>query len=213
MFRSQVIQMGDCNTPSTFQWLMMAIFCNCISCFIHVYMDDMFIFLHSINDHNKHLGITFSRLCNNHLSLSKKEVDLCSIRMDYFGHIIDSKGIHTDADKMECIHEWRRPWTFNDVQCFLGLSQYLAHYMPDVSTYTTPLLGCVWYNCPFEWMLLLDKCFQSIKALACKALILHSIDAWNSESIWVITDESKSGVGTIYGQGLDQKTCRPAGFY
>ena len=36
MFRSQVMQMGDCNTPSTFQQLMTAIFRDCISRFIHV---------------------------------------------------------------------------------------------------------------------------------------------------------------------------------
>ena len=30
-FRSQVMQMGDCNTPSTFERLMTAIFHNCIS--------------------------------------------------------------------------------------------------------------------------------------------------------------------------------------
>ena len=35
-FRSQVMQMGDCNAPSTFQQLMTAIFWDCISQFIHV---------------------------------------------------------------------------------------------------------------------------------------------------------------------------------
>ena len=39
-FRSQVMQMGDCNVPSMFQQLMTVIFHNCISCFIHVYLDD-----------------------------------------------------------------------------------------------------------------------------------------------------------------------------
>jgi Reverse transcriptase (RNA-dependent DNA polymerase) len=41
-FRGQV--MGDCNAPSMFQCLMTAIFRNCIGWFIHVYMDDIFIF-------------------------------------------------------------------------------------------------------------------------------------------------------------------------
>ena len=77
-----------------------------------------------------------------------------------------------DADKMQRIHEWRRPRTFNDVQHFLGLVQYLAHYMPDISAYTTPLSGCVRNSRPFEWMPLLEKCFESIKTLACKAPIL-----------------------------------------
>jgi Reverse transcriptase (RNA-dependent DNA polymerase) len=200
-FRSQVMQMGDCNALSTFQRLMTAIFRNCIGHFVHVYMDNIFIFLCSIEEHKKHLGIVFYRLRKNHLFLSKKKVDLYSERMECLGHIIDNRGIHTDADKMQRVREWRTPRTYNNVQRFLGLIQYLAHYMPDVSTYTTPLAGCVRNNRPFEWTPLLDKCLQSIKALACKVPILRLVDPKNPDPIWVITDGSKSGIGAVYGQG------------
>jgi Reverse transcriptase (RNA-dependent DNA polymerase) len=132
-FRSQVMQMGDCNAPSRFQRLMTAIFCDCIGRFVHVYMDNIFIFSCSIEEHEKHLGIVFDRLRKNHLFLSKKKVDLYSERMECLGHIIDDRGIHADADKMQRVREWRTPRTYNDVQRFLGIVQYLAHYMPDVS--------------------------------------------------------------------------------
>ena len=58
-FGSQVMQMGDCNAPSTFQQLMAAIFQDCISRFIHVYLDNIFIYSHSIEEHEKYLGIVF----------------------------------------------------------------------------------------------------------------------------------------------------------
>jgi Reverse transcriptase (RNA-dependent DNA polymerase) len=70
-FWSQVMQMGDCNAPSTFQHLLTVIFCNCIGLFVHVYMDDIFIFSCSIEEHERHLGIVFDRLCKNHLFLSQ----------------------------------------------------------------------------------------------------------------------------------------------
>ena len=113
---------------------------------------------------------------------------------------------------MQHIHEWRRPRTFNDVQHFLGQVQYLAHYMPDISAYTTPLSGCVRNGCPFKWMPLSDKCFASIKTLACKAPILKPINYDNPDPIWVITDSSKAGVGAVYGQGPNWKTCQPSRF-
>ena len=76
-----------------------------------------------------------------------------------------------------------------------------------------PFIGlCVRNGHPFEWMPLLDKCFESIKTLACKAPILKPIDNNNSDPIWVIADGSKAGVGAIYCQGPDWKTCQPAGF-
>ena len=142
-FRSQVMQMGDCNTPSTFQQLMTAIFHDCISHFVHVYLNDIFIFSQSIEEHEKHLGIIFQQLWDHHLFLSKSKVDLYSKKLECLGHIIDDWGIHTDANKMQCICKWRHPRTFNDVQHILGLVQYLAHYMPDISANTTPLSGCV----------------------------------------------------------------------
>jgi Reverse transcriptase (RNA-dependent DNA polymerase) len=137
-FRGQVMQMGDCNTPSTFQRLMTAIFCGCIGRFVHVYMDDIVIFLCSIEEDKEHLGIVFNRLHKNHLFLSKKKVDLYSERMECLGHIIDDRAIHADAGKMQRVREWRTPRTYNDVQRFLGLVQYLAHYMPARSPSVHP---------------------------------------------------------------------------
>jgi Reverse transcriptase (RNA-dependent DNA polymerase) len=71
-FRSQVMQMGDCNELSMFQYLMTVIFCDWISRFVHVYMNDIFIFSCSIEEHEKHLGIVFGGLRKNHRFLSKK---------------------------------------------------------------------------------------------------------------------------------------------
>ena len=114
-FRSQVMQMGGCNALSTFQWLMTTIFHDCISWFIHVYLDDIFIYSHSLEEHEKHLEIVFQWLRNHYLFLRKSKVDLYSKRLECLGHIIDDWGIHMDADKMQCIREWRHPRTFNDV--------------------------------------------------------------------------------------------------
>ena len=88
-FRNQVMQMGDCNTPSTFQQLMTAIFRDCISRFVHVYLDDIFIYSRSIKEHEKHLGIIFQWLRDHHLFVSKSKVDLYSKRLECLSHIID----------------------------------------------------------------------------------------------------------------------------
>ena len=88
-----------------------------------IHPDDIFIYLHSIEEHVKHLGIVFQWLRDHHLFLSKSKVDLYSKRLERLCHILDDQGIHTDADKMQCIHEWRCPRTFNDVPGHLMMSQ------------------------------------------------------------------------------------------
>ena len=54
-FLSRVIQMGDCNAPSTFQRLMTTTFRDYIGKFIHVYLDDIFIFSNSLEEHIEHI--------------------------------------------------------------------------------------------------------------------------------------------------------------
>ena len=68
---------------------MTAIFQDCISQFVHVYLDDIFIYSHSIEEHEKHLGIVFQQLRDHHLFLSKSKVDLYLKRLECLGHIID----------------------------------------------------------------------------------------------------------------------------
>ena len=43
-FQSQVMQMGDCNAPSTFQRLMTAIFRDFLGRVVYVYLDNIFIY-------------------------------------------------------------------------------------------------------------------------------------------------------------------------
>src|SRR6266481_2714451 len=132
--------------------------------------------------------------------------------MDCLGHVITEAGIQACTDKMQKIWDWQQPRNYHDVQWFLGLVQYLAHFLPDITTYTLPLSTCTHNGKLFAWTPLLDKCFESIKTLTCRAPILKPIDASRPEPIWVICDSSKSGVSALYGQGLDWQSCRPAGF-
>ena len=140
-FQSQVMQMGDCNAPSTFQQLMTAIFWDFLRRFVHIYLDDIFIYSQSIQEHIEHIMKVLQQLRESQFYLSRSKLDLFSDKTDCLGRVIDDKGIHAKSDKMQRIREWRIPQNYNKVQKFLGLVQYLALYMPDITVYTTPLSG------------------------------------------------------------------------
>jgi IS5 family transposase len=57
---SNVVQQGDCNAPATFQRLMTAIFRDVIGRSHHAFIDDIFIYSDSLEDHERHLRIVFS---------------------------------------------------------------------------------------------------------------------------------------------------------
>ena len=211
-FLSHTMQQGDCNAPATFQRLMTSVFREFIGRFVHVYLDDIFVYSNSIEEHEEHLRLVFDKLRKAQLFLEESKLDLYSKRMDCLGHVIDDRGIHADSDKMARVREWRTPRNKHDVQRFLGLVQYLAHFMPDLSAYTGPLQAIQKNGHPFHWRPLHQVCMDNIKRLACKTPILRPIDPSLDDPIWVICDASASGVGAVYGQGPTWQTCRPAGF-
>ena len=72
-------------------------------------------------------------------------------KVNCLGHMIDEKGLHMDADKMAKIRDWNRLCNFNNIQRFLGLVQYLAHFLPDITLYTGPLVSMTMNGTPFYW--------------------------------------------------------------
>ena len=102
-FLSHVVQQGDCNAPATFQRLMTRIFCVFIRKFVYVYLDDIFIFSYTMEEHEDHLQQVFEVLRAQSLYLSASKVDLYSSSMDCLGHRIDDRGLHADSDKMRSV--------------------------------------------------------------------------------------------------------------
>ena len=211
-FASNVMQQGDCNAPSTFQRFITHLFRDFVGNFVYAYLDDIFIFSDSIEEHQEHIRLVIDRLRRAKMVPNPKKCDFFSKKMDCLGHIIDDQGIHADSSKMTQILNWRTPRSYHDVQRFLGLIQYIQHFMPNVSVFTAPLSAITRNGHEFMWRPIHDKCFAEVKALAAKTPILKPIDPKAENPIWVICDASASGVGAFYGQGKSWENCRPAGF-
>jgi len=136
---SHTMQIGDCNAPAMFQCVMTMIFRDFIGIFLHAYLDDLFMYSNSVDEHEKHLALVFEKIRKFQFYLKEEKCELYTEQVDCLGHMIDHRGLHVDADKMSQIRNWRQPRNYNDIQKFVGLIQYLAHFLPDVLSYTGPL--------------------------------------------------------------------------
>ena len=76
---------------------------------MHVYLDNIFIYSNSIEEHEEHLRLVFERLREHQLFLKWVKCDLYADKVDCLGHIIDKDGIHVDTDKVAHIREWHTP--------------------------------------------------------------------------------------------------------
>ena len=115
-FLSQVMQQGDCNAPATFQRLMTVVLREYIGQFIHVYLNDIFVFGNMLEEHERHLRLVLNALTKMEFYLEREKCDLYAEKLDCLRHMIDECGVHADTDKMARIHEWRKPHNLNKVQ-------------------------------------------------------------------------------------------------
>jgi len=118
---------------------------------MHIYLDDIFVYSESIEEHKEHLRVVFERLRQAKLYLKWKKCDLYANRMDCLSHIIDRNGIHVDEDKLARIRDWRIPHNYNNIQRFVGLVNYIGAFLPDITAYTGPLLLMPQNGAPFIW--------------------------------------------------------------
>jgi hypothetical protein len=71
MFYSNVMHQGNCNAPSTFQHLMTWLFRSHIGRGIYVYLDDIFVYSDTTEEHEHLLGEVLCILTDAQLYLSE----------------------------------------------------------------------------------------------------------------------------------------------
>ena len=129
---SHTMQIRDCNAPATFQRMMTMIFRDFIGIFLHAYLDDLFVYSNSVDEHEKHLALVFEKIRKFQFYLKEEKCELYAEQVDCLGHMINHRGLHADADKMSRIRNWRQPRNYNDIQKFVRLVQYVAHFFVGI---------------------------------------------------------------------------------
>ena len=66
-------------------------------------------------EHDKNLLDVLNCLNESGIKLSKEKFVFCKESVKYLGHIISSKGVATDPDKISLIKSWPVPQTMKDL--------------------------------------------------------------------------------------------------
>ena len=191
---------------------MTYVFQDRISVKVWVYLDDIYIFSKTIEEHKNALEYVFNCLKHEQLFISPTKLKPYTIWFNCLGHVCDENGLRALTDRLELIRNWPMPLSYHNVQWFLGLVEYISWFLPNISVYTMPLSGMCANSLLFLWRGIHDKCFETIKAIMSQKLLLHPINHASKEPIWIVCDACPSGCGAYYGQGKDWKTMRPTGF-
>jgi len=120
LWQFTVMPFGLCNAPATFQRLMEKVLYGLLSKICLVYLDDIIIFGKNFNEMLNNLKMVFLRIRSVNLRINPEKCVLFEKHVKYLGHIVSSKGVTTDPEKIAAVREWPIQHTKKQLRSFLG---------------------------------------------------------------------------------------------
>ncbi|GJT60624.1 putative reverse transcriptase domain-containing protein [Tanacetum coccineum] len=84
-------------------------------------------------EHEEHLKLILESLKKEELYAKFSKCEFWIPKVQFLGHVIDSRGIHVDLAKRESIKDWTSPKTPTEIRQFLGLAGYYRRFIEGFS--------------------------------------------------------------------------------
>ena len=104
-----------------------------------VYLDDIFIFSHTEEEHQKHVYMLFDGLAQLKYHVKHKKYQLFSEKVEFLGHTVLAAGIGVIQAKVDAIKQWPQPIYIKDIHAFLGFANYYQWFMKGFVQIALPL--------------------------------------------------------------------------
>ncbi|GJX16095.1 putative reverse transcriptase domain-containing protein [Tanacetum coccineum] len=149
-------------------------------------------------EHEEHLKLILELLKKEELYTKFSKCEFWIPKVQFFGHMIDSEGIHVDPAKIESIKDWTSPKSPTEIRQFLGLAGYYRRFIEGFSKIAKPMTKLTQKKVKFEWGNKQEAAFQLLKQKLCSAPILALPEG--SEDFIAYCDASKKGLGVVLMQ-------------
>ncbi|XP_055542831.1 uncharacterized protein K02A2.6-like [Wyeomyia smithii] len=137
LMRFKRLMFGINCAPEIFQRIMTQMLAGIEG--IIIYIDDVIISGRTLGEHDARLEEVLSVLKRNNALLNKNKCVYRVKDIEVFGFKVSEAGISPSAEKTSAIKNFRVPQSTEEVRSFLGLVNFVGHFIPHLSTRTEPL--------------------------------------------------------------------------
>ncbi|GBG91025.1 hypothetical protein CBR_g51684, partial [Chara braunii] len=198
LYEFVVMPFGLCDAPDTFQHAMNQIFHDYLDKFVIVYLDDILIFIRTVEKHVAHLNKVLSLLRQRKFKINGEKCEFGRTRILYLGHEISAEGLKPDDAKVANIHDWPRPQSVTEMRSFLGMTDYYRNFVKNYSMVAAPLTDLTRLDTLWEWTDSCEAAFRHLKHALTHHEVLKLPDP--NKPFIVTTDASQYGIGAVLTQ-------------
>ena len=189
-----VMPFGLTNAPSTFQAIMNMILQHFLRKCVGVFFDDILIYSPDLITHLKHLRLVFQTLKFHQFLVKKSKCAFGQNSMEYLGHVVSTKYVHMDKNKVKAMIGWPQPQNIKELRGFLGLTSYYMRFVCAYASIAAPLTNLLKKD-NFQWDKEAQQAFDQLKYVISSASVLI-LPNFNEDFI-LETDVSNCGVGVV----------------
>ena len=166
--------------------------------FAIAYLDDIIIFSRMAEEHLSLIKKVFEKLWLAKPFMKLSKCHFFSKEIQYWGHILSTKGICSLPLKTQAIQRMHPPNTPKQVHAFLRLVEYYRKSIKDFARIAKPFTILTRQQVKFEWTSAYQKAFKKLKDSIIQALIVW----YPNPSKWYIvyTDASNDACGAQLSQ-------------
>ena len=149
-------------------------------------------------NHDENLVRLLDRARQVNLRLNSSKLHLRKPEVRFMGHLITSKGLEPDPDKVKAVEEMPELTTKQELKSLLGFVNYLSKFLPKLSEVAQPLRDLTAKEAKFIWSTQHAKSFKEIRELVVEHPVLKYYDP--SEEATIQCDASEVGLGAALMQ-------------
>jgi hypothetical protein len=198
LYEYTVMSFGLTNAPAYFMYLMDKVFMEYLDKFVMVFIDNIYVYSKSEEEHEEHIRLVMQKLRDHRLYVKLSKCEFWLKQVAFLGHIILKGGISVNPSKIQDVLSWKAPTSVGDIQSFLGLAGYYQRFIEGFSNISKPMTKLLEKDKKFEWMPACEASFQELKKRLTTALILVMPDMEKLFSIYC--DASGQGLGCVLMQ-------------
>ena len=150
-------------------------------------------------DHDSNLEAFLHRCAEKEVKLNSDKIKLRQSEVPFIEHIATREGLRADPNKVKVITEMPRPTDVTGVQRLLGMSQYLAKFLPQLSDLTKPLRELTHKEVEWVWDQLQERAFKQLQEAITSTPVLRYYNL--AEDVTIQCDASQAGLGAALMQG------------